>query len=102
MKTQTQCKVKFYRNRYGGFGIVPEDSTLIGSAVDIAVCQTKEDAQDICNALNTQSDLIEACVKLLARCETRPDVAKWLGLHDMKIAVAEALGQPTDGIVTDL
>lgn len=73
-----------------------KDATVL--TIDNGTLPMPEDARLIAAV----PDLLEACVKLLARCETRPDVAKWLGLHDMKIAVAEALGQPTDGIVTDL
>lgn len=95
MKTQTQCKVKFYRNRYGGYGIVPEDSTLIGSAVDIAVCRTKEDAQDICNALNTQADLIAACKHAIAAIEDEKELQALRGnsVHSNLGAAHSALRQ---------
>lgn len=53
--------VECYRNRFGGFGIVPTDSTMIGEAVDLACCRTEKQAEELVRKLNSHDALLAAC-----------------------------------------
>lgn len=61
--------LKYYKTRYGGFGIVPADSPMVGDAVEVGAARKEEYAKlfaaapKMLNAL----EVAEATIKRLER-----------------------------------
>lgn len=52
MSKTIQYTVKYYKNRFGGFGIIPKDSMLVGEAFELATARTEDMARQIVDSLN--------------------------------------------------
>lgn len=105
-------KTKYYRNRFGGFGIVEADSTMTGDAVDLACCRTEKQAQELVQKLNSHEDLLAACQKALIAidldavlecCEER-EQAEIDAVRAIHKAMAKATGNaiPTPAVSDNL
>lgn len=58
-------KVKYYRNRFGGYGITPADATVLGDGIDIAACRREQQAVEIVNIINSHDELVASCQELV-------------------------------------
>lgn len=102
-------KTKYYRNRFGGFGIAEANSTLTGDAVDLACCHTEKQARELVTKLNSHDDLLRIAQDLLKMVDEmlpKAGPCGWgtLATDDAREVIARATGNtiPTPAVSENL
>ena len=85
----TPGPLKYCKNRYGGYDLLPADSYLIGSAVSIGGTNSEARAAYIVRACNAHDELLEA-LKILS-----VGLSNEMDYKEMRLIIRGAINKAT-------